>query len=797
MRKNVKNDKVIKAITIGLAAMIAVTSAPITAYAYETDTDTDNNTNETSGENTSSEQSESSQNESQSASEASEIIESAVEIVGESTESAPVTEAIAAPEACLPAVESAIDAVTAIPEAEAVLVNLANAQNELEEAKDALEIAEAGIDAVVEMQELGSAYNVNAITAKGELDRASDSLKEFNDADSEANVDSESAIADAEVANTSDSREEAYAAKDQAIENLANAEAGLEAATEAYNMASEAVDSAQAAYDAAVEERDAVAAKLAEAKSAVSDAKSNATAANEQLKAAQAKMDRLNDKVEKLAESQDQLKAIRDQYYAMVVQYYGTGAAFNDDGTVNVEESFKKLSVTTADSKAKGPGNEVYLLGRDLLKKLVEYKIQLNDNVDLSTFSFGAVGTEETAVEGTVFTSDSKTPSGAYRDQVAVNRTRKNVNGEDVAPGNTYTYNWVNRSKINDGGRSNAVLVTYKDKEGNLHEEYYNYVFKSSAYDKGDMTDEEYKKDLENGFFYLAQVEKDENGNWSVSKDTDENNMDQYANVIERLKETAEAVQVLDEYEKAKKAVDDAQSLVDTLEEKLKELKDVQIDDSQVKALEGMLENAKTMLEDAGEKKEALEDKVEEARKAVEAIDLSRFDVTSAADEDTADDEADDDTTATPSAVVNPAGVTVTVPGLGIAPIVLPAAPAAVAQAGASESTPAGGVLGARVAEDLEERVFGGKLEEGAEEDFVIAPNTDLVEEVFGMDDNETGRKLVKIEDNAVPLAAMPEEDGVKMNWWWLLIILLLGATGKKMYDEHQKKVAAREEANR
>ena len=97
----------------------------------------------------------------------------------------------------------------------------------------------------------------------------------------------------------------------------------------------------------------------------------------------------------------------------------------------------------------------------------------------------------------------------------------------------------------------------------------------------------------------------------------------------------------------------------------------------------------------------------------------------------------------------------------------------------------------------MEERVFGGKLEEGAEEDFVIAPNIDLVEEVFGMDDNETGRKLVKIEDNAVPLAAMPAEDGVKMSWWWLLIIFLLGATGKKMYDEHQKKVAAREEANR
>ena len=35
MRKNVKNDKVIKAITIGLAAMIAATSIPTSVYADE------------------------------------------------------------------------------------------------------------------------------------------------------------------------------------------------------------------------------------------------------------------------------------------------------------------------------------------------------------------------------------------------------------------------------------------------------------------------------------------------------------------------------------------------------------------------------------------------------------------------------------------------------------------------------------------------------------------------------------------------------------------------------------------
>ena len=35
MRKNVRNDKVVRAITIGLATMIAATSMPVTAFAND------------------------------------------------------------------------------------------------------------------------------------------------------------------------------------------------------------------------------------------------------------------------------------------------------------------------------------------------------------------------------------------------------------------------------------------------------------------------------------------------------------------------------------------------------------------------------------------------------------------------------------------------------------------------------------------------------------------------------------------------------------------------------------------
>lgn len=47
----------------------------------------------------------------------------------------------------------------------------------------------------------------------------------------------------------------------------------------------------------------------------------------------------------------------------------------------------------------------------------------------------------------------------------------------------------------------------------------------------------------------------------------------------------------------------------------------------------------------------------------------------------------------------------------------------------------------------------------------------------------------VTIADEDVPLAAFPtDEEKATMSWWWLLIIAILGATGYKMYKEHQKR---------
>lgn len=56
---------------------------------------------------------------------------------------------------------------------------------------------------------------------------------------------------------------------------------------------------------------------------------------------------------------------------------------------------------------------------------------------------------------------------------------------------------------------------------------------------------------------------------------------------------------------------------------------------------------------------------------------------------------------------------------------------------------------------------------------------------VAGAEEDETA--IVAIEDEETPLAAGSGADG-KMSWWWLLIVALLGATGYKMYKDHQKK---------
>ena len=93
-----------------------------------------------------------------------------------------------------------------------------------------------------------------------------------------------------------------------------------------------------------------------------------------------------------------------------------------------------------------------------------------------------------------------------------------------------------------------------------------------------------------------------------------------------------------------------------------------------------------------------------------------------------------------------------------------------------------------------ESGVAGVRVEDSSAE--TVRPIASINPVFNKADLKKNNSKIMKIEDNEIPLAAMPAEDRVSMNWWWILIVALLGATGKAMYENHKKKVEERAEQN-
>ena len=183
----------------------------------------------------------------------------------------------------------------------------------------------------------------------------------------------------------------------------------------------------------------------------------------------------------------------------------------------------------------------------------------------------------------------------------------------------------------------NYVVVTYQKKnDPNVYTLQYNYIIKDGV--------KEGEKDIENGMFYLAQV-VEENGKLVYKRVEDENNLDNYSKLQEELNKAIVANEQIKDYEAAKKAVDAAESQVKALQEQLDKAKTIAISDDVRKALKDAFDEAQEKLDEAKEKKDALEDLVEEARKAVAGIDLSRFDKDEeeASEDDKKDDEIDED----------------------------------------------------------------------------------------------------------------------------------------------------------
>ncbi len=161
--------------------------------------------------------------------------------------------------------------------------------------------------------------------------------------------------------------------------------------------------------------------------------------------------------------------------------------------------------------------------------------------------------------------------------------------------------------------------------------------------------------------------------------------------------------------------------------------------------------------------------------------------VADSADDDSDDDGSDDDDTAGDAGFAGPSGY-VASSGFGATPIILPSTTAIFGGTGTAGGE-GSGVLGART---------GNREDIGANKITTPAPNKGVVTIPANIDSNTNSKgkgkeTLIKLEDPVVPLAESPFEDSTRLNWGWLLIIFLLGATGKKLYDEYKKK---QEEAN-
>lgn len=787
MRKEVKNDKVLRAIAVGIAAMMATSAIPTTVLANENpDTPEAPPTEapETSGQETTSESSESSVTETASISEIQTSVETIETDAGEASD----------------AIDTAVTQ-TGVFEDEQITSDMLGAQAAYEGVDGALGVEDLVSDAKDALDDAATKEGLADILITTADNTANDLIAQnraYQTADQKTTTNADSAISNADTANTSDDEQVAYAAKDAAVGNLEVVEEGFAEANLAYSNALSKAEDAELEYEAAEKEHQAALAKVEEAKARLAEAQTNATAAIEMLKAVEQRAGSLERRATKLQETSVQLNAIRTQYYAMMVQYYrdvlGNKTVYHDDGTLDIEGCAKAIKEQDVNKKASSPG-DVMLLGRDLMKKLVEYQVMSDENVDWETaeFTFGAKGSSsQEAREGIVFTSGELTASGYGKDQVVLKQNndtgRTDINGKHIDPNASY---YIKQDKSNeDGGRNNRVLATYKDKDGVEHNVYYNYVYKNSNY--GDTLD------LENGVIYLAEVEKDETGKWVTKRVIDENNFDNYQNLLAAIEESKAA----NDYQNALQTVKDATEKVENLSQEIEALKKVGLDGSKLAALQTKLKEANDELNEATAAKVELGKKVEAARKAVEGIDLSRFNRVVLSDDVVVEDEDAGGEAGGADLGAGGAG------GLG-AGGALGAGGTGTLGAGGATGGAAGG-SGTYSMPTVNSPVSGGAAAEGGGITLTDAelPGAGAVEgtEAMGGDEisiaglMENAAKKSGQEQNLVTLAdeqlagAMSATAGEVtqsnegMNWMWLLIIALFGAAGRKMYEKYKER---------
>ena len=575
-------------------------------------------------------------------------------------------------------------------------------------------------------------------------------LDSFDTASGEFETAKDAAIDNADIANTTGSEDEAYAAKASAEGNLGDAEEKLAESLDALNDAREAYNEADALQKAAED-------AYAEAEEALADATTDTAEARKALEAAQAQ-------IAVQEEKKNELESIQNQYYGTMVAYFttinnGTSAVYKADGSLDLEASIANLTEAQINAYAEGSNDNYFKLARNLSEQLVRYMILNDENVDPATadFKYGEVGsTPKTAQEAVIFTNHQGRDQIAYTDKT-------NINNEPVKAGATSTQKWDNVS--GNSGRENHVTVTYTDKDGVEHTEYYNYIRKCSNY--GDALD------LANGTLFMARIEKNENGVWeSVRVTGNENNYDDYV----KLQAAVDALNQIEDYNKAKEDVEAALKRVEALEARIEAISaSKEASKARLESLRSQLDSAKETLEAAESNKESLEAAYEEAKAAVESIDLSRFNVPAAVvtyEEDTTSD----------GEVIIPEAETPLAPAVETPAAVQPAAVATAAPAVAAE------VEAEAEAEDVitdEEVPMSDIPAEAAVEETEETSGEEVLNPIV---ETVTTFEETNIDTDLVPLSDLSLKESVKRVWWIWIVILAAAFIAYIVYKKNSKE---------
>ncbi len=248
---------------------------------------------------------------------------------------------------------------------------------------------------------------------------------------------------------------------------------------------------------------------------------------------------------------------------------------------------------------------------------------------------------------------------------------------------------------------------------------------------------------------------------------------------LKGTKDVEELKKKYDDLQQAIKDLEAAQKKAEDLEKNVKKLQEqmgedyVAVDRSALEELSLKLELETERLEEARKKKAILEDKVREAQRAVDSIDLSRFIPV---------DDDDDDRPSSPGT----SGGVFTLPS-GIEVIPLAAAPAS-GVAGVRTGRRNSGTVASNNSGVLGVRTEGSDTtkKEDVEPDNQEEEKTDVVD-----------KELKKVDNPTSPLAETPFEEGAGMNWLWLLAAAAAAGAGAYGYGKHRKAVAANDEAKK